>query len=169
MREIHIKDGKLTVDLGGEFARLFVNESLQAEFGLGDSGPMDFEAKLTEARASVAACQMLARMVEEMQEQERKPDHVLKPAQRPAAFAAGFESGLRWEFKVIGVDKMHGITGSAVPPDHKFSGPSHRRGWELGTAIYAALQIAEGNPDPRAHWKKRLIKKGAKRAQTSNR
>ncbi len=158
MTDVRIEDGKLVVDLAGTFSRLFVDGALQAEFGLGDKGPTDFAEILHNARAAHAACSMMGRVLEELREQPRKPGS-LKPAKKTEAFAAGLESGLLGEFTVIGVDRMHGVTGSAMPPDHKLSGPSHRRGWELGSAIHAATELAAGRPDPRASWKKKVVKR----------
>lgn len=149
----HLEDGGLRIRFPkGSQARLYVKESLQAEFGLGAEGPEDLREEISGARAAHAACDMLAEALKGLQEQRRKPDHVVKSAQRAAAFAAGLEQGLLGEHRTIGKDPMHRIAGSVVPPEHKLSGPSHTRGWDLGCAIHAALVIARGDEDPRRQW-----------------
>ncbi len=111
--------------------------------------PRDWEHELRCARAAHASADMMRAVLRELQSQERKPDHCVKPAQRAAAYAAGLEAGLSGESRVIGRDSQHNISGSVVAPEHKLSGPSYQRGWELGRAIWAAVSMAETGVDPR--------------------
>ena len=153
--DVYVEDSEIRIRLPPtRVSRLFVDNALQAEFGLGSDGPKDFRKELRQARAARAACAMLAEVLPELTEQQKKPDHRVKSNQRAAAYAAGLESGLKGEHALIGADPQFSILPSVVEPKHKLSGPSHRRGWLLGCAILAATEIAEGRPDPRNEWGK---------------
>lgn len=151
--QIHIDNDQIAFKLPPGFnAALFVKGALQAEYCLGVHGPEDLRAELVKARSSVAACMMMSRVLAEMLEQTSKPDHVVKSHQRPAAFAAGLEAGVRGEHRVIGRDLESGFKGTVVPPEHALGGPSFERGWWLGSALHAALAMSRGEPDPRRAW-----------------
>lgn len=155
--DIHVQTGEVTIkQTKGGPSRLFINGNMQAEYSLMAHGPEDFRAELGQARAARAACEMMARVLFELTAQTTKPDHMVAPAKRGAAYAAGLEAGLRGEYRVIGKDPFHSIKGSVVSPEHKLSGPSYERGWHLGCAILAAVSLSQGLPDPRRVWDEAL-------------
>lgn len=150
----NLTDGGMQVEFPkGVHAELLINGALQAEFGLGAEGPEDLRRELIKARASQAACSIMAEVLRYMQEQYRKPDHRIKSKNRSVAFAAGLEVGLEGRYRVIGKDPMHNIRGSVVAPEHKLSGPSYHRGWDVGIAIYSAVYMSKHGEDPRDKWK----------------
>lgn len=153
--DVHLSDGELRIKLPpGNTSRLFVGGTLQAEFGLGASGPEDLRKELRRARSAQAACSMMGDVLKELKQQAAKPDHVVKSARRGEAFAAGLEMGLRGEHRVLGGGTHLGMreAASVVEPEHKLNGPTYSRGWSLGCAIFAAVAMAAGEDDPRKSW-----------------
>jgi hypothetical protein len=153
--DVHLEEGEIRIKLGKGIAssgKLFVQGSLQGEFDLTQRGPEDFRAELSKARAAKAACSMMSKVLLELVGQNSKPDHVVAAGKRSAAYAAGFEAGLRGQYRVLGRDSTFNIRGSVASPEHKLNGPSFERGWALGCAILAAVSLSEGLPDPRRVW-----------------
>ena len=78
----------------------------------------------------------------------------MKSNRRGEAFAAGLELGLQGEYRVLGGGTHLGMreVASVVHPEHKLAGGTFERGWRLGCAIFAAIRMAAGEPDPRKSW-----------------
>lgn len=141
--KLNLEKGRLVIELPAESAELLVNGAKQAEYFLGVAeGPEDFRKRLRQANAAHSACAIMRRLVQ-------AATGPVCP-KRQSAVVAGFLAGLRGEYRRI---HPKGVAGGIQPPDcgnHEWADFSD--GWESGSAVWAAVQMAETGKDPREDW-----------------
>lgn len=145
--KLKLERGRLVLELPESAMDVEVNGALQAQYFLGPvEGPEDFRERLRKANAAHAACSIMRAFMK----CSEATGHA--EAKKQAAAVAGFLAGLRGEYRRM-YPKDSGVGGAIQAPEcGKHPWREFSDGWSAGSAVWAAVTMAETGEDPRAEW-----------------